>query len=167
MHRKAISSFMNQQIGLYTGSLHTQTALPPTSKYSNLNLKSVKGFDMLMSIDQDAPVFNEFGNLQNPSSVNLSLDINKERTKATFKIKTGGEIKFRLSKADKTAWSTAEMCTYSYETEFEFDLSDPNSIRLTDAHLGQTLDVKEPQEQEEPQEQAPIENIVVPKFGDD
>ena len=57
------------------------------------------------------------------------------------------------------------MCTYSYETEFEFDLSDPNSIRLTDAHLGQTLDVKEPQEQEEPQE--PIENIVVPKFGDD
>ena len=167
LHRKAISSFLNQQIGIYTGSLHTRTALPPTTKYTNLNVKSVKGFDMLMSIDQDAPVFNECGNLQNPSSVNISLDINKERTKATATIRTGGEIKFRLTKADKTEWSVADMCTYSYETVFEFDISDPNRIKLTNAHLGQTLNVQEPPEQEEPQEQEQIEEMQVPKFGDD
>jgi hypothetical protein len=37
------------------------------------------------------------------------------------------------------------MCKYAYETEYEFDLSKPDSVTLTHVRFGQTLDVAGPQ----------------------
>ena len=45
-HRKAITTFMNQMVGIVTVAAPGRNALPPTPSFPNLNMESMKGFNL-------------------------------------------------------------------------------------------------------------------------
>jgi len=136
LHRKAITAFMNQHAGALPGYLHTRGDFMPTTKYSGFNVSSVKGFGLVFSIDPTSNMF-QTANLQALRQPEYILDVSEDGTKAKVTVRSSGDLKFRL--VQSKGWSEVSMGTAAYDVEFEFDLSNPNKVKLTNSHFSQTL----------------------------
>ena len=140
-HRKVLSTFMNQLVGnfLYF-NVSAQNPLPATPKFPDFNLKSVKGFDLLLSADRTGGTFDE--GLTTKKGTVCILDVGPDGTTANVVVKSFGSVRFNV--ADAHEWGEIPMGTCDYEINFSFNLSDPNEAKLTGVHLGQTIEVSEP-----------------------
>ena len=140
-HRKALSTFMSQLTGNFIYmNVSAQNPLPATTKFPHFNLKSVKGFDLLLSADRTGGTFDE--GLTNKKGTVCILDVGADGTTANVVVKSFGAVRFNVTDAHE--WGEIPMGSCDYELTFSFDLSDPDEAKLTAVHLGQTIEVSEP-----------------------
>lgn len=134
-HRKAITTVMSQRMrGFMVQNLSSGGTLPNTTNFTDLSLKSVKGGEHLLSVDNADGTFEEGLVKERNAEVNLRI-VGKT---ATVVVKSHGDI--RLNITDANEWSDIPIGTCNYEARFEFDLSDENEAKLTSVHLGQTIE---------------------------
>ncbi len=146
-HRKVISTFMSQLSGNVYVALTTGQNPPPTPKFKNPDVTSEKGYDMLFTPDMTNLLF-EGPILKQAEGLEYTLKVEEDGRKAKVTAHYSGDLKFGIDDAgDCSANATG---TYAYETEFEFDLSNPNEAKLTGTHFSQMLGMPKPDEQAEP-----------------
>lgn len=145
LHRKALTSFMQQDTSFVYVHLLFRIPQPPTTKYPKLDFNSVEGFNMLLTINSlGRNIFKEPRNSHfEPDGAEYFLEIGANGTSAKLLVRNVGDFRFRVSNSEE--WREVSMCKYAYDTEFEFDLSKPDSVTLTHVRFGQTLDVGGPQ----------------------
>ena len=148
-HRKALSMFMCQTSGTIYQTLSSMQQLLPTSKFATYDVTSAKGHEMLFAVDGFGDNFFDNSPIGNGASA-YKLEISDDGTKAKITARFSGNILFRIAGSDICSENATGV--YTYENEFEFDLSDANEAKLTGTHLSQVLEVPEEQKQPEPQE---------------
>ena len=161
-HRKAISTFMSQLSGNVYVALTSGQNPPPTPKFKNPDVTSEKGYDMLFTPDTGRNLLFEPTLLTLASNPRYTLEVSDNGTKAKVTAHYSGNLKFGID--DSGDCSANATGTYAYETEFEFDLSDPNEAKLTGTHFSQMLGMPKPDEQADPPEQP--NDIHMPEIGD-
>ena len=133
-HRKAVTTVMSQQMrGFMVQNLSSGGTLPNTTHFTGLSMKSMKGGEHLLSVDNTDGTFEEGLVKERNAEVNLRI----EGKKATVVVKSHGDIQLNIT--DAYEWHDIPMGTCNYEARFEFDLSDENEAKLTSVHLGQTI----------------------------
>ena len=146
-HRKAISTFMSQFSGYVFNALTLGSNPPATKKFKNFDVSSENGYNMLFTPDSTNPLF-EHSLLMTASNLEYSLEVSDNGMKAKVTARLSGNLKFGMEGSGGCCHNATG--TYTYENEFEFDLSDENEAKLTVARLSQKLGVPEPDEQAEP-----------------
>ena len=133
-HRKAVTTVMSQPMrGFMVQNLSSGGTLPNTTHFTGLSMKSMKGGEHLLSVDNTDGTFEEGLVKERNAEVNLRI----EGRKATVVVKSHGDIQLNIT--DAYEWHDIPMGTCNYEARFEFDLSDENEAKLTSVHLGQTI----------------------------
>lgn len=144
LHRKALSSFLQQGSSSHYMSFHSRAPLSLTTKSPKLDFKSVEGFEMLLTVDTFGKnMFTPPYYIFDPDSTEYFLEIGANGTSAKLLVRDTGDSRFRVTNSEE--WREVSMCKYVIDTEFEFDLSKPDSVTLTHVRFGQTLDVAGPQ----------------------
>ena len=135
-HRKAISTVLSRTIKTVIANTQTREALPPTKKFSNLNLANVKGSELLLTAAKENPFINPTGIVDRYMPV-FDLSVNGNKAKLTCSVK--GDVAFNCKFA-KPTWEDMRMGKVENRIECEFDLSDPENAVLTSVHLSQNIE---------------------------
>ena len=141
-HRKVLTSFMSQHTGTIFLQLAKRGPLVPTSEYENIDMNSEEGRDLILGLDQNDPLFDVIGPLPTPDILHYALDMGDDGKTAKITVRYTGNILFRMANAGDC--SNNPTGQYIYSLELDFDLSDPNEVKVKSAHLGQQLDVPGP-----------------------
>ena len=151
LHRKALSAFLTQMTGGAATSISGRAPLPAAPGYKNLKMTSTKGNELFLTVDKKDEFFQQ-RILQANSEAKYELKLSDDGTKATITIRASAKLHFNIDGAMQFSMVPAGTC--EQQTEFDFDLSDPNKVELTAVRHGQTIvpPTEPPAPQEEPNE---------------
>ena len=150
-HRKAISSFMNQNVGItYNLFASRSERLYSTSNFPALDMRKKKGFELFLSTDGGSRFFEGSGIMGPSRKPTYILEVDENATKAKLTVRNEGNIVFNIAKSSSysTDWANCQMGNYVYEMEFEFDLTQ-DEPKITSSHIGQTIDVPVPDNEDQ------------------
>ena len=136
LHRKALSSFLSQMTGTAATSITVRDVLPPTPGFKSLKMTSTKGHDLFLTVDGKDEFFQN-RSLQDNADSTYELKLSDDGTKATITVRSSAQLRFNIDGAEEL--STVPSGTYKQQTEFDFDLSNPNSVTLKSVRYGQTI----------------------------
>ena len=137
LHRKALSSFMCQLSWTAMLGLSARDVLPETPGFRNLKMTSTKGHGLFLTTDMHDEFFQNRLLLSESDEKEVALQVSADGTKATVRLRSPGNLVFRIHDAESLVGNPTG--TYEQEMEFDFDLSNPNSVMLTAVRHGQTI----------------------------
>ncbi len=137
LHRKALSSFMCQLSWTAMLGISARDVLPETPGFRNLKMTSTKGHGLFLTTDMHDEFFQNRILLSESDEKEVALQVSADGSKATVRLRSPGNLVFRIHDAEYLSGNPAG--TYEQEMEFDFDLSNPNGVRLTAVRHGQTI----------------------------
>lgn len=140
LHRKALSSFLNQATQHIVRALHQRRGIAPTTHFRDPQFDKIDGYRFLLSHDSKKEnMFSEHnGSMIRGGASEYTIEMGDGGTSAKVTVRTNGELAFSTDMSDE--WAEIPLAKHVIDMVFEFDLSDPNSVRLTNSYLGQRLD---------------------------
>ena len=136
LHRKALSSFLTQMTGVAATCIAGRAPLPAAPGYKSLKMTSTKGNDLFLTVDKKDDFFQK-RILQANSEAKYELKLSDDGTKATITIRSSAKLHFNIDGAMEFSMVPAGTC--EQQTEFDFDLSNPNKVAVTAVRHGQTV----------------------------
>lgn len=137
LHRKALSSFMCQLSWTAMLGISARDVLPETPGFRNLKMTSTKGHGLFLTTDMHDEFFQNRILLSESDEKEVALQVSADGSKATVRLRSPGNLVFRIHDAEYLSGNPVG--TYEQEMEFDFDLSNPNGVRLTAVRHGQTI----------------------------
>lgn len=140
LHRKALSSFLNQATQHIVRALHQRRGIALTTHFRNPQFDKIDGYRFLLSHDSKKEnMFSEHnGSMIRGGASEYTIEMGDGGTSAKVTVRTNGDLAFSTDMSDE--WAEIPLAKHVIDMVFEFDLSDPNSVRLTNSYLGQRLD---------------------------
>lgn len=137
-HRKVISSVLNRGLRNIVANSQTRDDLDPTANFRQLNLSNVKGSELLLTLPKENPSFDAHG-VFGRYVPDFTLTVDGNKAKVTCNVPSDLEFNHKFEFAMK---GLSQLCMGKVSNciECEFDLSDPTTAKLTDVHLGQTVE---------------------------
>lgn len=140
-HRKAISAVMNRGLKNCIVSMHEREALEPTANFPGLKLSDVKGAELTLMVPKGDASFKTtcpVGRLVPRFTLTV------EGNKAKLECHAPGYVEFKFNcHFAKNGSANFFMGRVDNYLECEFDLSDPETAKLTSVHFGQTVEMPE------------------------